>query len=91
MYSVTQHPYPPTDSEWVNLYFIVKIAKQVEIKKTEDGTFHWIDPSEAGSLPMPMDTKEYIKILSKNPSAFIFGFFDHDKEGKLVEKSIKVL
>ena len=40
---------------------------------------------------MPMDTKEYIKILSKNPSAFIFGFFDHDKEGKLVEKSIKVL
>ena len=80
-YSVTQHPYPPTDSEWVNIYFIVKIAKQVEVKPTEDGTFYWIDLKEIGSLPTPADIKEYIKILSKNPDAFIFGFFDHDKKG----------
>jgi len=90
-YSFTQHPYPPTDSEWVNIYFIVNIAKQVEIKSTEDGTFHWIDPKEAYSLPMPTDIKEYLKILSQNPNAFIFGFFDHDKEGKLTEKNIKIL
>ena len=90
-YSVTQHPYPPGDSEWVNIYFIVKIAKQVEVKPTEDGTFHWIDPKDIDPLPTPVDVKEYIKILSKNPDAFIFGFFDHDDEGKLIEKNIKVL
>src|SRR3990167_1188178 len=90
-YSVTQHPYPPTDSEWVNIYFIVNITKQVKVRSSGVGTFHWIDPKEIDSLPTPTDIKEYIKILSKNPNAFIFGFFDHDKEGKLVEKSIKVL
>ncbi len=90
-YSVTQHPYPPTDSEWVNIYFIVKIGKQVEVKPTEDGTFHWINPKEAEKLPMVQDLKDYIKILSQNPDAFIFGFFDHDKEGKLTEKVIKIL
>lgn len=90
-YSVTQHPYPPTDSEWVNIYFLVKIVKQVDIKPTEDGTFHWIDPKNIASLPMPTDIKEYIKILSDNPNAFIFGFFDHDKDGKLVGKKINVL
>ncbi len=90
-YSVTQHPYPPTDSEWVNIYFIVNIAKQVEIKPTEDGTFHWIDPKESDSLPMPADIREYLKILSKNPKAFIFGFFDHDNEGKITERVIKIL
>lgn len=89
-YSVTQHPYPPTDSEWVNIYFIVNIAKQVEIKPTEDGTFYWIDPKEALSLPTAQDIHDYLEILIKNPNAFIFGFFDHDKEGKLVEKIIKV-
>jgi len=90
-YSVTQHPYPPTDSEWVNIYFIVNIAKQVDVKPTEDGTFHWIDPKDIDPLPTPTDIKEYIKILSKHPDAFIFGFFDHDKEGKLIEKSIRIL
>ncbi|MDP3994846.1 MAG: NUDIX hydrolase [bacterium] len=89
-YSVTQHPYPPTDSEWVNIYFVVKITKQVDVKKTQDGTFHWIDPKKIDTLPMPVDTKEYIKILLENPNAFILGFFDHDKEGKLTEKTIKV-
>jgi 8-oxo-dGTP diphosphatase len=91
LYSVTQHPYPPTDSEWVNLYFIVNVPKQTEIKNTKEGTFHWVDPKEIDKLPTPMDIKEYIKILSKNPDAFIFGFFDHDKEGKLISKTIKVL
>ncbi len=90
-YSVTQHPYPPTDSEWVNVYFIVKIAKQVEVKPTKDGTFHWVNPKDIDSLPTLTDIKEYIKILSENPDAFIFGFFDHDKEGNLTEKTIKVL
>ena len=90
-YSITQHPYPPTDSEWINVYFVIKIAKQVEVKPTEDGTFHWINPKEIDSLPTPTDIKEYIKILSKNPNAFIFGFFDHSEEGKLTEKIIKVL
>ncbi|KKU10390.1 MAG: hypothetical protein UX13_C0013G0006 [Candidatus Woesebacteria bacterium GW2011_GWB1_45_5] len=90
-YSITQHPYPPTDSEWINVYFVVKIAKQIEVKPTEDGTFHWIDPKEIDSLPTPIDIKEYIKILSKNFDAFIFGFFDHDKEGKLTDKKITIL
>lgn len=90
-YSVTQHPYPPDDSEWVNIYFIVHIAKQVEIKPTEDGTFHWIDPKDAEKLQTATDTKEYIKILSENPKAFIFGFFDHDKSGKLISKTIHII
>lgn len=90
-YSVTQHPYPPTDSEWVNIYFIVNIPKQVEIKPTEDGTFHWLDPKEVNSLPTHTDIKDYLKILSEKPHSFIFGFFDHNKEGKLIEKSIKIL
>ena len=91
LYSVTQHPYPPTDSEWVNLYFIVNIKKQIKIQPTEDGTFHWVTPKQVEKLPMPVDLKEYIKILSGNSDAFIFGFFDHDKEGKLTEKHITVL
>lgn len=90
-YSITQHPYPPSDSEWVNIYFIVNIKKQVEIKPTNDGTFHWMDPKETFNLPMVSDLKEYIKILVENPKAFILGFFDHDKEGKLTEKHITVL
>jgi len=91
LYSVTQHPYPPSDSEWVNLYFIVNIPKQIEVKQTKDGTFHWLTIEEALKLPSAQDTHDYLEILSKNPSAFIFGFFDHDKEGKLIEKNIKVL
>lgn len=90
-YSVTQHPYPPNDSEWVNIYFVVKIAKQVTIKPNKDGAFHWIDPKNIDSLQTATDTKEYIKILYKNPNAFIFGFFDHDKSGKLTNKVVKVL
>lgn len=90
-YSITQHPYPPTDSEWVNIYFVVKIAKQVKIKPTKDGTFHWIDSREVDSLPMPTDIKEYIKILRNNPKAFILGFFDHDKKGELIKKNIITL
>lgn len=91
LYSVTQHPYPPTNAEWVNLYFTVEIEKQVKIPANKDGEFFWFDPKETTSLPMPADTKEYIQILAKNPNAFILGFFDHDKEGKLIEKKIKVL
>jgi len=90
-YSVTQHPYPPDDSEWVNIYFIVKIAKQVEVRSTEDGTFYWIDPKNIDSLQTATDTKEYIKIIHKNPNAFIFGFFDHDKEGALTNDILPAL
>jgi 8-oxo-dGTP diphosphatase len=90
-YSVTQHPYPPTDSEWVNIYFIVNIEKQVEIKPTEDGTFHWLTLEEAIKMPTATDIHDYLEILSKNEDAFIFGFFDHDKNGKMIEKNIKVL
>ena len=90
-YSVTQHPYPPTDSEWVNVYFIVKIAKQIDIKPTKDGTFHWIAPNDTKGLPMPEDIKSYIEILSKNPNAFMLGFFDHDNTGKLTKKDIKII
>lgn len=90
-YSITQHPYPPTKTEWVNIYFIVRIAKQIEVKPTEDGTFHWLDPKEALKLPMAPDIKDYLKILIANPNTFIFGFFDHDREGKLTQKTIKVL
>lgn len=90
-YSITQHPYPPTDSEWVNIYFNVNIKKQVNIPSTEDGDFDWIDPKDVASLLMVEDLKEYINILIKNPKTFIFGFFDHDKSGKLTNKSIKIL
>jgi len=90
-YSVTQHPYPPADSEWVNIYFVVDIAKQVEIKPRKDGIFHWMNPKEAMNLPMAQDIHDYLEILSKNPKAFIFGFYDHDKEGKLINKNIRIL
>ena len=63
LYSVTQHPYPPTDSEWVNLYFLVTIEKQIKIPKSDDGEFFWIDPSETENLPMPQDIKDYLKFL----------------------------
>ena len=91
LYSITQHPYPPTDSEWVNAYFIVNVAKQIKIKPTKDGTFHWVKPQDIDRFPMPIDTKEYIKILLKNPNAFILGFFDHDEEGKLIKITIQIL
>ncbi|QQG41404.1 MAG: NUDIX hydrolase [Candidatus Woesebacteria bacterium] len=90
-YSVTQIPYPPTDSEWVNVYFIVHITKQVELEPTEDGTFHWVGIEEALKLPTPNDVHDYLEILSKDPNAFIFGFYDHDKEGNLTNKKIKVV
>ena len=90
-YSITQHPFPPLDSEWVNVYFIVEIDNQVEIRPTEDGIFDWLDPKEVDNLPMVQDLKDYLKILSQNPQAFIFGFFDHNKEGELTEKKINIL
>lgn len=90
-YSITQHPYPPTDSEWVNVYFNVTIKEQVKIPPTEDGSFDWIDPKDVDSLPMVADLKEYVSILTQNPKAFIFGFFDNDKSGKLINKVVKVL
>lgn len=79
LYSVTQHPYPPTNCEWVNLYFLVTIEKQIEIPKSEDGEFFWIDPKEVDNLPMPLDLKKYIKIISENPNAMILGYFDHGR------------
>lgn len=91
LYSVTQHPYPPTDSEWVNLYFLVTIEKQIKIPKSDDGEFFWIDPSETENLPMPQDIKKYIKILSSNPNAMILGYFDHDSTGKTIEEKIKII
>lgn len=90
-YSITQHPYPPTDSEWVNFYFVVNIPKQIRIQPTEDGTFHWIDPREIDKYPTPEDIKEYVNILNKNPQAFILGFFDHNEKGDLTEKQIKIV
>lgn len=91
LYSVTQHPFPPTDSEWVNLYFLVTIDKQIEIPKSDDGEFFWIDPSETEKLPMPQDLKKYIKILDSNPNAMILGYFDHDQTGKIIDEKIKII
>ncbi|MEK7502301.1 MAG: NUDIX hydrolase [Patescibacteria group bacterium] len=91
LYSVTQHPFPPTDSEWVNLYFLVTIEKQIEIPKSDDGEFSWINPSETENLPMPQDLKKYIKILADNPNAMILGYFDHDQTGKTIEEKIKII
>lgn len=90
-YSVTQHPYPPTDSEWVNIYFIVNLKAQIEVSKTSDGTFHWVTMDEALKLPMAQDIHDYLEILSKDKNVFMFGYFDHDKSGKLTEKKIKIL
>lgn len=90
-YSITQHPYPPADCEWVNIYFIVNIKDQIKINPTEDGTFYWMNPKDTYNLPMVSDLKEYIKIIVENPNAFIFGFFDHDKKGELTEKVVKIL
>ncbi|MDP3918124.1 MAG: NUDIX hydrolase [Candidatus Woesebacteria bacterium] len=91
LYSVTQHPYPPSDSEWVNLYFLVTIDKQIEIPKSNDGEFFWIDPKDTRDLPMPTDLKKYIKIIKDNPEAMILGYFDHDQDGKIIEEKIKII
>jgi len=40
---------------------------------------------------MVKDLKEYLKTLTVNPKAFIFGFFDHDKEGNLISKTTNTL
>jgi len=91
-YSITQHPYPPTNAEWVSLYFIVELEKQVQITGNEEGEFIWIDPKDIDSLPIVGDIRDYVKILSKNPKAFILGFFDHDSSGERTSKvKIKVL
>jgi len=50
-----------------------------------------MDPKETFNLPMVSDLKEYIKILVDTPKAFIFGFFDHNKVGNLIDKTIKVI
>jgi 8-oxo-dGTP pyrophosphatase MutT (NUDIX family) len=91
VYSITQHPYPPTDCEWVNVYFNVVIKKMLNIPESDEGKFDWIDPKEVDSLNMVSDLKEYIKILSRNPDAFILGFFNNDKSGNPTGRVIKVL
>lgn len=91
LYSVTQHPFPPTDSEWVNLYFIVTIEKQIPIPKSDDGEFFWINQKETENLPMATDIKKYLQILFKNPDAFILGYFDHDQEGKIINEKLTIL
>lgn len=88
LYSVTQHPFPPSDCEWVNLYFLVTIEKQIEILKSVDGEFFWIDPKETENLPMPTDLKKYIKIISENPNSMILGYFDHNQSGEIIEEKI---
>lgn len=88
-FAVAQHPYPPTDSEWVNVYFTVNLKRQIEIKPTDDGEFFWIDPKDIEALPMPTDIKECIKILSKNPQAFILSWIKHDNAGEIVEKDFQ--
>lgn len=75
LYSVTQHPFPPSSCEWVNLYFKVTIDRQIKIPVSEEGEFFWVDPNKVDNLPMPKDLKKYVKIITESPSAFIFGFF----------------
>jgi 8-oxo-dGTP diphosphatase len=91
VYSVTQHPYPPTDCEWINVYFNVTIKEQLIIPESEEGTFDWIDPKDTDSLKMVSDLKEYLKILNKNPNAFILGFFNNDKNGNPIGSTTKIL
>ena len=68
------------------LILLVTIEKQIEIPKSDDGEFSWINPSETENLPMPQDLKKYIKILADNPNAMILGYFDHDQTGKTIEE-----
>ena len=91
LYSITQHPYPPTDSEWVNFYFTAEIDEQISIENSNEGKFFWVNPNEVESLPMVTDLKIYIPMLAKNPKTFILGFFDHDNDGKLTERKINIL
>jgi len=91
VFSITQHPYPPTECEWVNIYFNATMKEMPDIPKSDEGEFHWVEPKDVDSLNMVHDLQEYIKILSKDPNAFILGFFNYDKSGKLAEKTIEVL
>lgn len=91
VFSITQHPYPPMDCEWVNFYFNVTIKTQIKISKNAEGEFFWIDPKDVETLPMVNDLKEYIKILSINPGAYILGFFDNDKRGNPKGHTIHIL
>jgi|SRR3989344_3156230 len=91
LFSVTQHPFPPSDCEWVNLYFMVTIEKQVVVPKSEDGDFFWIDPKKTKKLPMPTDLKKYMQILAKDPNAFILGYFDHNEDGKIINEKLNIL
>lgn len=90
-YSVTQHPFPPTDCEWINIYFNVEIEDQIEIPESSEGKFEWFAPEDVQGLKMVKDLQEYIGILAKNPDAFILGFFNNDKDGNPTERTIKVL
>lgn len=88
-YSITQHPDPATQAEWVNVYFTCDIEDQIEIKETEDGTFEWIDPSDVNNLPMVRDLKEYIPAIAKDPNQFILGIYRYDTAGNVVEKNVR--
>lgn len=90
-YSVTQHPFPPTDCEWINIYFNVQIENMVEIPESSEGKFEWFDPQDVPALKMVKDLQEYISILAKNPNAFILGFFNNDKDGNPIDRDIKIL
>lgn len=90
-YSITQHPYPPSNAEWVNVYFNIKIKKQLKIKTSDEGEFYWVNPNDVNSLPMVDDLKEYIQILDKNPKAFVFGLFKYDESGKFINRTIKIM
>jgi 8-oxo-dGTP diphosphatase len=90
-YSVTQHPYPPSKAEWVNLYFNIQIDKQVEIPDSEDGEFHWVNPNDISKLPIVFDLSKYIKILVKNPNAFMLGRIRYDKDDHLIDYKINVM
>lgn len=89
-YAVCQHPYPPTDSEWVSVYFYIELAEMVDVPSTEDGEFIWMTPGEIMTVPTPTDLKRYFSELQKNPKAFILGFHNHDEKGNLIEESVKV-
>lgn len=90
-YSVTQHAYPPTECEWINIYFNMRIKEQIKIPESDEGRFDWIDPKDVETLPMVADLKEYVQILYKNPDAFILGFYDNDQEGNPVGHTIHTL
>lgn len=83
-YGILQVPDPNNKAEWVMALFTAEISEQYVVPSTEDGDFHWVDPKDIDKLKILPDGKEFIKILTHNPEAFLLSYCKYAESGDLM-------